>query len=865
MTRGSIDHENSIWLFAGTLPNRPPKWAGESACPTTAAVVPRRIPSKTGGNRGALVVSKLTGEVDVFLSDVRYAVRALRRSPGFALIAVTALAIGIGASTAVFSVVDLLLFRSLPYPDAGRLVSVGFSGPIDSNEFNIANSYLDWRDKQTVFTSLTSMYPGGDCDLAGAPPIRIHCQVVEANFLSTLGIAPIVGRDLNAEDDRPGAPRVGLVSWAVWKNRFGGDPQIAGKTMEIDGGTVRIVGVLPATFEMPQLGASDVLLPEQMDLRAARAPNATVFLRTFARLKEGMSIEAARQGMMPLYEESLRKDVPAMLRNEVKLVIRSLRDRQIHDAQLASWLLFGAVLALLALACANVTNLLLARAAARRGEFAVRAALGAGRSRLLGQMLAETLTLSVAGCVAGCVLAAILIRAFVAISPDGLIRLNQARLDVRVLGFAVAASIVAAVFTGLLPAWERLRVDTLGSWRTAGPVRSRSRQVLVTAQVALSLMLLSGASLLVRSVWNLQAAPLGFQAERVLTVSVTLSRQHYPTAEKRNAFYASMERYLSSIPGVARFAISDTMPPSGGMGGRPFSNLRIAGHPPLPQNGGMVAFRYVTPGYFRTLGIPILAGRDFVESERSGKDTPLILSAGLARRMFGKEDPVGQQIDLDGEGHFLPVVGVAGDVKNSGLAEAARPEYYRLRTYAPSQTGNSAVALLATSLDDATASRWVRQQMAEIDRDLPVKIESMQQRVHAMTGRQRFLATLIGLFAGFGLLLAAIGLYGVLSYLVAQRTREIGVRMAIGATPGEIATMMARQAGWWTVSGMVCGLLASAAASRVTRGLLFEISPFDVRSLMAAAGLLAVVAALSAWWPARRASSVDPAVSLRQE
>ncbi|HUK16068.1 MAG TPA: ADOP family duplicated permease [Bryobacteraceae bacterium] len=698
--------------------------------------------------------------LDALSSDVRFAARMLRRSRGFTSVAVLTLALGIGASTAVFSVVDLLLFRSLPHPRAERLVSVGFGGPIDSNEFNVSNSYLDWRERQTAFQSLTSMYPGGQCDFGGDVPLRINCQRVEANFLGTLGIVPLLGRDFRPEDDQPGAPRVGLLGYGFWRSRFGGDTRAVGKTIDIDGNIARVVGVLPASFEMPQLGDADVLLPEQMDRRAVRANNSTIFLRTFARLKDGIDIESARQRMLPLFQASVNKDVPAELRKEVHLVVRSLRDRQIRDVRLASWLLFGAVLALLALACANVANLLLARAAARRGELAMRAALGASRGRLLGQMLAETLLLSFAGGAAGCAFAALLLRIFIAISPEGLVRLNQARLDLRVLLFALASAVVAAVLTGLLPAWERLNLDAIAGWRTAGARRSWSRQALVAAQVALSLLLLSGASLLAHSLWKLETQPLGFRPERVMTASFSLNARRYGPPPKQDAFYAELERRLrQALPfgGVSQFAISDTMPPAGGIHGRPFSNMRIAGHPPLPQNGGMVAFRYVTPNYFRTLGIPILTGRDFEERERFADDTPLILSASLARRMFGAENPVGQQIDLEMRGHWLPIVGVAGDVKNSGLAEAPEPEYYRLRTYSSAQLSRDAVVLWKTSLDEAAAARWIRQQIAAVDPALPVKITAMPQRVSDLSTRQRFVAALVGLFAGFGLLLAAIG------------------------------------------------------------------------------------------------------------
>jgi predicted permease len=803
--------------------------------------------------------------LDALEQDVRHGLRVIRRSPAFSLAAVATLAVGIGASTAVFSVVDLLLFRSLPYPRAERLVSVGFSGPIDTNEFNVGNAYLDWRDHQRVFAAMTSMYPGGECDLGEAPALRVPCVQVESNFLATLGILPAAGRDFHPEDDRPGAPKVALLSYAMWQSRFGGDPAAVGRTIRLDDAPVRVIGFLPRTFEMPQLGEADVLLAEQLDERVARAPRSTVFMRTFARLKDGVTAETARQQMLPLFRDSVQRYVPPQLRREVGLVVRSLRDRQIHDVKLASWLLFGAVLALVALACANVANLMLARAAARKTELAMRAALGASRSRLARQMLTESLLLSLAGGAAGCVFAWGLLRAVLATAPEALPRLLQARIDARVLLFAVAVSLAAAIATGLLPAWERLSSAALAGWHSAGGGRSWSRPVLVAAQVAISLVLLTGASLMVRSLWKLESESLGFQPQRIVTAAFTLNRHRYNSAEKQDGFYGELERQLASIPGVSRFALSDSIPPSGGIRGRPFSNMRIAGHSPLPEQGGMVAFRFVTPGYFRALGIPILAGRDFDQQERFGTQTPLILSQSLARRMFPGDNPLGQRIDLDVSGHYLPVVGVAGDVKNSGLTDSPQPEYYRLRMNQSDELGLSGVALFETPLDAGLLERWVRRQISAIDPALPVTIETMQTKVDRLSERARFLAALIGLFAVFGLLLAGVGLYGVLSFLVAQRTREIGVRIALGATPGQIARMAVHQAGVWTLAGMAAGWALSAALARLARGALFQVSPFDPVSLAVAALILAMAAAIAAWRPARRAAHVDPAVSLREE
>jgi putative ABC transport system permease protein len=804
--------------------------------------------------------------LDILLQDARHAARGFRRSPAFTLVAVLTVAIGVGAATAVFSVVDPLLFRSLPYPSDRQLVSVGFLGPIDNVELNVASSYFDWRLEQRPFQSITAMRPRLNCDLlVGETPQSLSCFGVEANFLPTLGIAPVLGRGFTADDDRPHSPAVALISNGLWRRDFGGNPKVLDRIVTLEEAPVRIVGVLPKDFEMPQLGDADILLPAHLDESLPHAVNSGVFLRTFARLREGVTIDQAKEQMRPLFEESLRKDVPAGLRSEVHLVVRSLRDRQIHDVKAASWMLLGAVLALLLVASTNVANLLLSRAAARRWELAVRAAIGAGRGRLVRQSLIESLMLGIGGGLAGCGLAWGLLRVFLHLAPEGLLRPDRTAIDTRVLAFALAISIGATLLFGIAPALEKPRAETLAGRRSMGPARTLFRRVLIAAQVAISLMLLSGASLFLRSLWKLENHPLGFQAKHLVTASFTLRHSRYQQAAERLAFVNELEQRLRSIPGAGSFALSDSVPPGGGAMGRPYSNLRIAGRPPLARNGGMVLFRWVTPGYFRTMQIPILSGRAFEERGRASGPSPVILSASLARRMFGNEDPVGQQVELDADGRWSPVVGVAGDAKNNGLTEAGDPEYYRLRMKDAAQFGRSAVALFRTNLDAATLARWIRKQVASLDPALPVTVETMRDRVEKLQDRPRFVAGLVSIFAATALLLAAVGLFGVLSFLVTQRTREIGVRMAVGARPADIALQIQKQAGVWTGLGLAAGLAGSLALARTVRGLLFEVSPTDPRSLAAAVAVLVAVAALAAWLPARRAARIDPVVALRCE
>jgi predicted permease len=797
------------------------------------------------------------------LQDARLAVRGFRKSPALAAAAVATIALGVGASAAIFGVVDPLLFRPLPYPNGHQLVSLGYLGSVDSNEFSVVSSYLDWRQRQTAFQAMTSMRPESKCDLlAGDAPLQIDCQQVEANFLRTLGLAPAAGRDFTSDDDQPHAPPVALLSYALWQSRYGGDARVLGQTVTVDEQPVKVAGILPKGFEMPQLGRADLMMPERLDASRPRAANSSAFLRTFARLREGVSIEEARLRMIPLFQQTAQLDVPRELRSEGRLVVRSLRERQIHDVKLASWMLFGAVLALLLLVCANVANLLLARSAARRRELAVRAAIGAGRGRLVRQMLTESLVLALAGGLAGCGMAWALVRALVAMAPGGLLRTGRTGMDARVLLFALAASLAAALLCGLAPALERPRAEALTGARVAGTARTLFRRLLVAAQVAISLVLLTGASLFWRSFWKLASQPLGFRTERVMTASFTLRQQRYLPQQARSAAFHELESRLQAIPGGGRFALSDSIPPRGSMG-RPFSNLRIAGHPPVAADGGMVYFRWVTPGYFRVMNIPILAGRGFEEGERASGESPLVLSATLARRLFGNESPVGQQLDLTADGHWCTIVGVAADTRNNGLTET-HPEYYRLRmdNRAPPR---EAVALFRSSIAPSELARWIRAKVADVDRALPVTIETMEDRLGRFREQPRFLAALVALFAAFGLLLAAVGLYGVLSFLVAQRTQEIGVRMALGARPLDIALLVGAYAGVWTGIGAAAGVACSIGIARMAKGLLFGVAPEDLGSLMTAVVVLALTAAVAAWAPSRRAARVDPTVALRYE
>jgi predicted permease len=812
--------------------------------------------------------------LESFWQDVRFGLRSAARSPLFTAVAVATLALGIGATTAVFSVVDRILFRSLPYPEDERLVSVGMVAPIEANEFLLGSDYIEWRRRQQPFAAITSWSGVTDCDITDQSPVRVSCARVEATFLDTFGIQPLAGQSFTAEQDRPNALRVALISYGLWQSRFARDPDVAGKTLVLDGEPAQIAGVLPPDFELPNLARADLVVPQRLDETRQQRPNTGSVLRVFARLKPGFTPQQAQAALQPLFEESL-EFVPAQFRKEVRLQVRSLRDRQIADARLASLVLLGAVLAVLLIACANIANLLLGRAARRRRESAVRVALGAGRGRLIRQALTESLLLGLMGGLAGCLLAYGLLRWFVALAPQGIPRLEQAQLDPRVLLFTLAVSLVCGVLFGLAPALHRPRPEDLAGGRTVGVSGSLGRHLLVAAQVAVSVVLLSGAGLLLRSLWNLQNEPLGINPRNTLTTAIVLGQQRYPQVAQRQQFFEELESRLRRAPGLTALAVSDTLPPSGQAHTTIYSTIEIPGREPLEEGtGGMVVWRAVTPEYFAALEIPITAGRAFREQDRDPQEHTLILSDSLARRLFPGGDPLGQQVRLFREDIWYTIIGMAADVKNAGLTGPSDPELYLVRQHGASRPvervfggdgGRRARVVARTEADPGMAAEWMKAEIAALDPTLPVTIDTLSQQVGQLAQRPRFHAVLLGVFAAAGLLLAAIGLYGVMAFLVAERTREIGVRMALGATPGAVARLVLSHAARWAVGGAVIGLAGAAAAARLVKTMLFGVAERDPVTLFAAAALLVAVGLLAAWIPSRRAAAVDPMTALRLE
>jgi predicted permease len=798
--------------------------------------------------------------------DARYALRGFARSPVFTATAILTIALGIGASTAVFSLVDRILFRPLPYPQADRLVSIGIVAPsVDKSEFVFADAYVQMRARQTPFSQITTFGFINDCDLSEQNAVRLRCAMVESTFLPTFGIQPALGRNFTHAEDQPNASKVALLSYSFWKNRFGGDTGVVGRSISVDGQPTNIVGVLPRDFELFNLSPIDLLIPEAIN--EARPGNGRVF-RAFGRLRPGVGVEQARAAMEPLFEEQ-RRTVPPQFRKELRLVIRPLRDRQIGDMRLASWTLFAAVLVVLLIASANVANLMLARSASRRREWTIRAAIGAGRWRLARQVLTESVLLASIGAVAGCGLAWLLLRFFAAAAPHGIMRLDQASLDGRVLLFAIALALASGVLFGLAPALDT-PAASMAAGRTVVSSRGLLRHVLIAAQIAASLILLAGAGLLLRSLWNLEKVPLGMDTERTVAAQFVIGRGY-----DELAFFTRLEARLQSLPGSPVYAISDNIPPYGGFRGRPFFVLNVEGRPPFPEGtGGMVGWRYVTPGYFAAMGIPMVRGRAFTEEERNAQEMPIVLSRELAHRLFPESDALGRHILSTDKGAWHTVVGVAGDVINVGLERRPEPEYYELRknfpdvTYANRQPGvgwRGASVIVRSPLSTESMSRNLRGILAELDPAVPVTVQTLQERASTLTVTPRFDALLLGGFAGVGLLLAAIGIYGVIAFLVGQRTREVGVRIALGATPTAVTRMFLSHAAGWTLAGIVVGLAGSLAVTQLLAGMLFQVNARDPWSLAVAPALLLAVALTAAWLPARRAARIDPVRTLREE
>ena len=812
--------------------------------------------------------------MEILWHDLRFAIRTLVKKPGFTFVLVLALALGIGANTAIFSVVNAVLLRPLPYKQADRLVWIWGTNPLNDIEHETASApdYNDWKTQGQSFEEMGG-FANTRLTLTGSgEPERYDGAYVTDGFFEVLGVQPAIGRTFTPEEDKPNSSRVVVLSHGLWQRRFGGDPGIIGQAITINGNPVTVVGVMPADFKHPRPESNrkaEMWMPLQVDY--AKAGRRADYLGVIARLKPGVAIEQARAEMTTIAAQLEQQY--AATNSGWGTIVLPLHERFVGDVRPVLVVLLGAVGFLLLIACANVANLLLARAAARQKEMAIRTALGARRGRIVRQLLTESVLLAVVGGGLGLLLALWGIEALVALAPGDIPRLNEVSLDARVLLFTFGVSLVTGVMFGLFPALQAANPnlnETLkegGRGTTEGGRGGRARRILVVAEIALALVPLVGAGLMVKSFVRLQEVDPGFNPERVLAVEVYLPGTTYKEGQQATAFYQQLLTRVQNLPGVEAASAIDTLPLSGGGNVIAFY---VEGHlPALTDKTPDAEYRIVTPEYFQTMGIPLLRGRYL--SEQDGPKTPqsFVINDTLARRYFGDEDPIGKRMNLGSpqQPAWYTVVGIVQDTRHEGLDAEPYPQMYAVNTQVPRR---SMVLVARTAGDPAKMIPSIRSTVAEMDSTLALNnARTMAQVISQSIARPRFNMMLMSLFAVVALLLAGVGIYGVMAYSVSQRTHEIGVRMALGASSADVLRMVVRQGMGLTLVGVGIGLAGAFVITKLIAsllsGLLFQVGAHDPLTFVGIALLLALVALAACLIPARRATKVDPMVALRYE
>ncbi len=802
------------------------------------------------------------------LQDVRYALRQLRKSPGFTAVAVLTLALGIGADTAMFSVIRAVLLRPLPYRQAGRLVLLtrGVT-PVRFEEMKAANQ---------SFSNLGAYAgPPEHMALSGIPtPVMLNGARVSWNFLDVLGISPLQGRSFLAEEDKTGAPAVAMISAELWQRQFGGDPGIVGRTVTLAGVPYNVIGILSPGFQFPFSG-TDVWVTRPAELSGIGTPQMrqiSPILKLFGRLKPGIDIAHANAELTVLKRQYAAAH-PGMLDGKLETpeAWSPLKDQVVSDMGAKLWMLFGAVGLVLLIVCANLGGLLLARATARSREFAVRAAIGASRGRIVRQLLAESVLLASIGGGLGVALALFGIATVRSMTFVDLPRAGEIRMDGVILGFALAISSVTGILFGLIPALAASRTDLVsvlkGSTDGAVPkklARFGSHSLLVSGQVALSVVLLIGATLLIKSLAHLYRVDPGFQPDHLLTMHISLAPARYDTDVKQRSFYEQLMPRIEALPGVRNAAISLTLPMTTWVG----MPVQAAAGVPLKLNERPIGtLQFISPEYFRTMRIPLKRGREFTAHDNVSSAPVVIIDESLARRLWPQypngPDPVGQYL-LAGLNHPpKQIVGISADVRAKGKDQDPVPGFYVPLAQSPA---GSMALVVRTDGDPLTLADAVRAQVLAVDPEQPVsEVMTMDDVVAASEVQLRLMMRLLATFSFAATLLALSGLYSVISYSVARRTREIGIRRALGAQQREIVSLVAGQGLGLSLAGVILGICAALALTRVMKTLLFQVSPTDPITFAGAALLFVVIALVASYIPARRAAKVDPMVALRYE
>jgi predicted permease len=795
------------------------------------------------------------------IQDIRYASRSLRRSGSLVIFALAALALGIGANTAVFSVVNGILFTPLPYAEPERLVRLWDSPAPSFPELSVSQaSVVDWQKENTAFEQIGGYREDGFSLSGEGVAQRVTGARVTPGLMETLDVSPLIGRWFAGEEFRFGTDRVVLLGYDLWRTRFGGDPGIVGREVRIEGSPRTVVGVMPQRFRVP-LEGTELWIPIPTDENNLDNSNS---LRVLGRLKTDSTIEAARTDMARVAQIVGERD-PG--RANSRVVVRRMDESIIGDMGSALWIALGSVGLVLLIACANVANLLLARSVSRRKEIAIRLSLGASRTRLLKQLLIESLMLALAGGVLGVGLATLGLKLLKAEAPGNIPRLAEVSIDPQVLSFAFLISIATGLLFGLMPALQSSRADLNDALKsathssTAGRRTNRAGRLLVIAQITIAMVVVVSSGLMLRTLWNLYATDPGFQTEARITFNVNLNSEKYAEPKVRSALLNAIIQRVRNLPGVRNVAATHRLPMVGQSG---FGAASIDGRPdPKPGQGRIIIYRSITADYFDVMGIPLLRGRRFerIETERSSE--VVVINQRMAAQVWPGEDPLGKHIRPYPGGPWLTVVGIVADSREVGLTQESPISMYVPYLVAP----NPAIAVIVHSeIDSASLASGIRRELQSLEPDLAMAgITPLSDVFAGSMGSRKFTALLLTIFAGIAVLLAAAGIYGVLAYAVNQRIREIGVRMALGANCHTVLRHIIIDGLWLILPGIATGALGAFAATRLLSGFLFGVTAADPSTFAAIATFMIVVGVLACFIPARKAASVDPVVTLRND
>ena len=803
--------------------------------------------------------------------DIRYAVRKLSRTPGFTAIAAFTLALAIGATTAIFSVIDGVLLKPLPFRDPEHVVRV--TNLRDGNrQPSSVPDFLDIRTQSKSFSSLAAIDNQAMNLTGGSEPERVQAARVGATFWSLLGVTPPIGRGFAPNEDSQSAGRTVVLSDGIWKRRFGADRRIVGKTIALDGNSYTVIGVAPARFSFPD--RPDLWIPlvfSQDDLNPEG--RGAHWMGIIGRLAPNVTVAQATSELVTITKR-LEQQYPESNTNMSGAVI-PMQEYMVGDVRPALYVMLGAVAFVLLIACANVANLLLVRAASRESEMAVRTALGAGAWRIVRQLVTESVLLAIVGGVLGTLLALWGVDLLLAMAPEGLPRISEVSVNGSVLLFTAGVTALTGVLFGLFPALHAARANVSGMLKdgmrgsSGGVASRRARNTLVMVEMALAVVLLVGAGLLIRSFGKLLAVDPGFRSERVVTFSIAAPDTKYGQYAQRRALVADLVERMKRVPGAQDAAIVTGLPLSNMM---MRTSAHIVGTPPeRPAERKITDVAMATPGYFATMGIPLISGRDFTDRDGSGAPVVAIVNQEFVKRYFPNENPLGKRIALGWEqdtastgGNMTlggEIIGVVGNVKRRGLSQEVFPETYA--SYMQPTFSNFSVVVRSTA-DPSTVMAAIRAQVRELDRDLPLsELRQLKELVSASVSRPRFYTTILGVFASIALILAAVGIYGVISYAVSLRTRELGIRIALGATGRQVSGLVLQQGVGLAIAGVVVGGAGAYWLTRLLSKLLFGVSATDPLTFFGVAGLLTAIAAIASFVPARRAAKVDPLLAMR--